>query len=103
MQLSNGETAAQLAEHGVKIYGFPGLMHLKAAIYDGWVCLGSANMDTLSLRINREKNIAFSDPGTVARFRRQVVDRDLRRSRLMSLRELQAKRAPWVEILGDQL
>lgn len=103
MHLSNAETAARLAERGVAIYRFPGLMHLKAAIYDDWVCLGSANMDTLSLRINREKNIAFSDPATVARFRREVVDRDLGLSRRVGLEELQRERAPWIKILGDQL
>lgn len=103
MHLSNAETAARLAERGVEIYRFPGLMHLKAAIYDDWVCLGSAKMDTLSLRINREKNITFSDPATVARFRREVVDRDLRLSRKVGIEELQRERAPWIKILGDQL
>lgn len=103
MHLSNSETAALLAERGVEIHRYPGSMHLKAAIFDGWVCLGSANMDTLSLRINREKNIAFSDPATVARFRREVVDRDLRVSRRVGMRELQEKRTPWIKPLGDQL
>jgi cardiolipin synthase len=103
MHLSNSETAARLGERGVKIYRYPGLMHLKAAIFDGWVCLGSANMDTLSLRINREKNISFSDPAAVARFRRQVVDRDLRVSRRVGLPELQEKRTPWIKIIADQL
>lgn len=103
MHLSNSETAARLGMHGVQIYRYPGLMHLKAAIYDGWVCLGSANMDTLSLRINREKNIAFSDAAAVARFRREVVDKDLRASRRIGMRELQAKRTPWIKMLGDQL
>jgi cardiolipin synthase len=103
MRLSNAETAARMAEGGVKIHQFPGIMHLKAAIFDGWVCLGSANMDTLSLRINREKNIAFSDPEAVTRFRRQVVEVDLRRSRRLSLKELQAGRATWILPLGKQL
>jgi len=103
MRLSNAETAARMAEGGVKIHQFPGIMHLKAAIYDGWVCLASANMDTLSLRINREKNIAFSDPETVGRFRRQVVERDLERSRRLSLKELQAGRAGWIRLVGKQL
>ncbi len=103
MRLSNAESAASLAERGVKIHQFPGLMHLKAAIFDDWVCLGSANMDTLSMRINSEKNIAFSDPATVARFRQQVVDRDLRRSPRISLKRLQAGRAGWIKLLGKQL
>jgi len=103
MHLSNSETAARLAEHGVRIYRYPGLMHLKAAVFDGWACLGSANMDTLSLRINREMNIAFSDPGAIARFRRQLVDRDLRISRRVGMRELQELRTPWIKMVGDQL
>lgn len=103
MLLSNAETAARLAEAGVKIHQFPGVLHLKAAIYDGWACLGSANMDTLSLRINYEKNIAFSDPETIARFRHKVIDRDLRRSPILSQTTLQRNRATWIQPLGKQL
>jgi len=51
-----------MLEHGIRVYIYPGFSHVKAAIYDGWVCVGSANFDRLSLRINRELNIASSDP-----------------------------------------
>src|SRR5690606_32656428 len=103
MHLNNRETAAVLAESGVKIHLYPGLLHLKAAVYDDWVCLGSANMDTLSLRINRETNIGFSDPVAVRRFLQAVVEPDLRRSRRAGAAELRAVRAPLAEILADQL
>jgi cardiolipin synthase len=37
------------------------MSHVKAAIFDGWVCVGSANFDKLSLKVNRELNLATSD------------------------------------------
>jgi cardiolipin synthase len=51
-----------MLEHGIRVYLYPGFSHVKAAIYDGWVCFGSANFDRLSLRINRELNVASSAP-----------------------------------------
>lgn len=47
---------------GIRVYIYPGFTHAKAAIFDGWVCVGSANLDRLSLRINREINLATSEP-----------------------------------------
>jgi phosphatidylserine/phosphatidylglycerophosphate/cardiolipin synthase-like enzyme len=41
------------------------MSHIKAAGFDGWACVGSANFDAMSLRINREMNLATSDPATV--------------------------------------
>ena len=52
-----------MLENGIRVFIYPGFSHVKAAVYDGWVCVGSANFDRLSLRINRELNIASSDPG----------------------------------------
>ena len=37
--------------NGIRVYIYPGMSHLKAAVYDGWACLGSANLDQLDLRI----------------------------------------------------
>lgn len=51
-----------MLQNGIRVYIYPGFSHVKAAVYDGWVCVGSANFDRLSLRINRELNIASSDP-----------------------------------------
>jgi cardiolipin synthase A/B len=66
--------------NGVRVYAYPGMTHVKAAIYDGWACLGSANFDKLSLRINRETNIATSDPVFVGELRRGLFERDFARS-----------------------
>ena len=59
---SNVLAANVMLEHGIRVYIYPGFSHVKAAIYDGWVCVGSANFDRLSFRLNRELNIASSDP-----------------------------------------
>ena len=62
---ANAMAANDLLEYGIRVYIYPGMSHIKAAVYDGWACLGSANMDRLSLRINKEANIATSDPQAV--------------------------------------
>ena len=50
---SNLVTANYLRRHGVRVYFYPGMSHVKALLVDGWVCFGSANFDALSLRLNR--------------------------------------------------
>ncbi|NHN36151.1 phosphatidylserine/phosphatidylglycerophosphate/cardiolipin synthase family protein [Pseudomaricurvus alcaniphilus] len=54
-----------MLEHGIRVYLYPGMSHVKAAVFDGWACLGSANWDRLSLQINKEINIATSAPEAV--------------------------------------
>ena len=44
-------------------------------------CFGSANSDVLSLRLNREANLASSDAGFVARFSREVFEADFAAAR----------------------
>ena len=51
--------------NGIRVYIYPGFTHAKAAIFDGWASMGSANLDRLSLRINQELNIATSEPQAV--------------------------------------
>jgi cardiolipin synthase len=60
MKRNNVLLANTLLENGIRVFIYPGMSHLKAAVYDGWICLGSANLDKLSLRINKEINIATS-------------------------------------------
>jgi cardiolipin synthase len=57
---SNVLAANAMLEHGVRVFVYPGMSHIKAAVYDGWACLGSANWDKLSFRTNKELNIATS-------------------------------------------
>ncbi len=74
---SNLVTANFLRGHGVRVYIYPGMSHVKALLVDGWVCFGSANFDALSLRLNREGNLATSNPDFAARFRREVFATDM--------------------------
>ncbi len=73
-------TMNALLKRGVRVYIYPGMSHLKAAVFDGWACLGSANMDHLSLRVNREMNIATSHPAAVRALIERVFEPDIARS-----------------------
>jgi cardiolipin synthase len=77
---SNVLVANAMLRDGIRVYIYPGMSHLKAAIYDGWACLGSANMDNLSLRTNREMNLATSHPPAVDSLREQVFHVDMKKS-----------------------
>ena len=81
MNANNAVVVNRFLEHGIRVYAYPGMSHVKAAIYDGWACLSSANFDKLSLRVNQELNLAFSDPETVARLKRDLFEVDFERSR----------------------
>lgn len=83
MNQSNVVTANILFRNGIKVYFFPGMSHIKAAIYDGWLCTGSANFDVLSLRDNLEMNIGTSVPESVEWIKTHLFERDFNRSRLM--------------------
>ncbi len=50
-----------MIRYGAKVYAYPGMSHVKAAIYDVWACLGSANFDKFSLRVNLGMNLATSE------------------------------------------
>jgi cardiolipin synthase A/B len=65
----------------VRVYVYPGMTHVKAAIYDGWAIVGSANLDKLSLRINQETNLATSDPRFVEQLARDLFAVDFAHSK----------------------
>jgi cardiolipin synthase len=81
LNASNKVTINTLLEHGIRVYEYPGMSHVKAAIFDGWACIGSANFDKLSLKVNKELNLATSDPETVDALLDQVFIPDLMLSR----------------------
>ena len=81
MQTSDEMTGNELLESGARVYVYPGMTHVKAAIYDGWACLGSANFNKMSLRVGQELDVAFSDPATVARLKEELFETDFKRSR----------------------
>ena len=83
MNANNRVVANHLLENGVKVYLYPGMSHVKAALYDGWICLGSANFDRLSLRYNMELNIATSHPEAVNELLEELFLPDIEASRLL--------------------
>lgn len=81
MDSSNIVTTNIMIKNGIRVYHYPGISHIKAAIYDGWACLGSANFDALSLRINIETNLAFSNPVIVEKLKKELFEKDFLISR----------------------
>jgi len=77
LQASNRVAINQMLEHGIRVYRYPGMSHVKAAIFDGWACMGSANFDKMSLKINKELNLATSDESAVSALMAQVFIPDL--------------------------
>lgn len=80
MNLNNVVAANKLLRFGVRVFAYPGMSHVKAAVYDGWACAGSANFDNLSFRINKEMNIATSDPDFVEEVLQEIFERDFARA-----------------------
>ena len=94
---SNLVIANYLMEHGVRVYFYPAMSHVKALLVDGWACLGSGNLNHLSLRVNHEENIATSDPGFTDQVKRQLFLQDFARS--YELKDPIS--VDWVDFLAD--
>ncbi|MCH8250208.1 MAG: phosphatidylserine/phosphatidylglycerophosphate/cardiolipin synthase family protein [Proteobacteria bacterium] len=76
MNANNVVAANTLMKYGVRVFAYPGMSHIKAAIYDGWACAGSANFDKLSFQVNKEMNLGSSDPAFVRDLIDKVFDPD---------------------------
>jgi len=77
---NNAIAANKMIANGIRVYIYPRMSHVKAAVYDGWACLGSANFDTLSLEVNRELNVATSHAPAVEELVRRVFLADMEKS-----------------------
>jgi phosphatidylserine/phosphatidylglycerophosphate/cardiolipin synthase-like enzyme len=77
---SNVLAANAMLEHGIRVFLYPGMSHVKAAVFDGWVCLGSANWDKLSFRTNKELNLATSHPEAVEELLERIFTEDFGKS-----------------------
>jgi cardiolipin synthase len=57
---ANKITINRLLAAGIKVYQYPGSIHVKAASVDGlWAYLGTGNFDALSLHRNLELGLAI--------------------------------------------
>jgi len=71
---ANNKTVSRLLKHGVRVFVYPGMTHVKAAVYDQWACFGSANFDDLSLHKNYELNIFTDNPEAVRQVREDLLE-----------------------------
>lgn len=94
---SNLVIANYLLEHGVRVYFYPGMTHVKALLVDGWTCVGSGNLNHLSLRVNHEQNVATSDPGVAEHLKRDLFEADFARSYELT----GPLSVDWVDVLAD--
>jgi cardiolipin synthase len=78
---NNEATAAVMFGHGIRIFVYPRMTHVKAALFDGWAFIGSANYDRLSLRVNDEANIGYSHPAAVRELEQRLFLKDFRASK----------------------
>jgi cardiolipin synthase len=103
MDIANISTERTLIQAGAKIYRYPRMTHMKVMLCDGWGTMGSANMDTLSMRINRELNIAFRSAASISALEKQVFLPDFKTSKLIKLSDTESSIAPLAEMVADQL
>ncbi|HET9042039.1 MAG TPA: phosphatidylserine/phosphatidylglycerophosphate/cardiolipin synthase family protein [Burkholderiales bacterium] len=97
MNSANLIATRAFVRNGVRVYAYPGMTHVKAAVYDDWAVVGSANFDKLSLRVNGETNLGTSDPGFAAALRRDLFERDFARSREVTT----PPRVGWTTYVSD--
>jgi len=89
--------ANYLLERGVRVYFYPGMTHVKAFMADDWACVGSGNLNHLSLRLCQEQNVATSDPALAAQLKHDLFEEDFARSY-----ELTAPvSVDWVDFMTD--
>jgi len=103
MNKANVPAANTLLKYGARVFIYPGMSHVKAGIYDGWACLGSANFDKLSFRVNKELNLGFTDPVFVNDLRQQVFEADMARSVEMLEPLPENWGNTWASIVASQL
>ena len=72
--------ANKLLKNGVRVYFYNGMSHVKAALYDGWAVVGTANFDKMSLYINKEMSLGLSDPAFVAELETRLFEKDFNNS-----------------------
>lgn len=76
MDKNNRFMANKLLKNGVRVYFYNGMSHVKAAVYDGWAVVGTANFDKMSLYINKEMSLGISDPAFVQELTERLFEKD---------------------------
>ncbi len=80
MDMSNVQAINTMLANGIRVYVYPEMTHVKAAIVDDWIMVGSANLDKLSMRVNNELNLATSHPEAVKELKERLFQADFEKS-----------------------
>lgn len=99
----NRDVAKTLVDAGARVYMYPKFTHVKAIVVDDWACVGSANYDGLSMRINEELNISYSNKKAVNRLVNNLFYEDFAVSKRVSKKMAEGWRNPILESVVDQL
>ncbi|WP_337437782.1 cardiolipin synthase [Prevotella sp.] len=91
----------KLMKHGVNVYIYePGFHHTKIIMVDGRFCtVGSANLNSRSLRFDYEENAVIIDRCTTAQLSK-MFDRDKTKSFLLTPNKWKKFRTPWQKFVG---
>ena len=89
--------ANYLLDHGVEVYIYPGMAHVKALLVDDWACLGSGNLNQFGLDLCQEQNVATSDPQFAATVKRDLFQADFARCYELT----QPVSVEWLDSLAD--
>ena len=100
---SNRVAINQMLRNGIRVYQYPGMSHVKAAIFDGWACVGSANFDKLSFHVNRELNLATSYAPVVNDLLERLFIPDLARSTEITETLATTMQAHLWELVADEV
>jgi phosphatidylserine/phosphatidylglycerophosphate/cardiolipin synthase-like enzyme len=66
---------------------------------DGWACLGSGNLNHLSLRVNQQQNFATSDPTFASRLKSDLFEADFNHSAQLT----SPISVDWADVVADFL
>ena len=102
LRIGNQVKAKELVDAGARAYMYPAFSHAKAVVVDDWVCLGSANFDVLSLKINEEINIGFSDKKSADRLVSDLFEKDFKKSKNLTIKDVKDWGNPVMENIADQ-
>jgi phosphatidylserine/phosphatidylglycerophosphate/cardiolipin synthase-like enzyme len=94
---SNLVTANYLYQHGVRVFFYAGMTHVKAILVDDWAALGSSNFNHLSLRLCQEHNVATSDPIFGAQLKKDLFEEDMTHSSELS----ESISVDWMDFLSS--
>ena len=76
-------TANYFLEHGIRVFFYPGMTHVKALLVDGWAAVGSANLNQFGLRLDQEHNVGTSDPEFCEELKNRLFEEDFTHSQEM--------------------